>query len=148
MALETSAHIDAQGTNVSDKTVKIWKDLNLNFTKHPLTNDVNRVYDVEAIKRSVKNLILTDYGERPFQPWIGSNIRALLFENVDALTVSSLVTQIELLLENFEPRVVLEAVDVDEMIDSNAIKITIQFTLTNSSSGEVYTLDTFLDKLK
>ena len=148
MALETSAHIDAQGTNVSDKTVKIWKDLNLNFTKHPLTNDVNRVYDVEAIKRSVKNLILTDYGERPFQPWIGSNIRALLFENVDALTVSSLVTQIELLLENFEPGVVLEAVDVDEMIDSNAIKITIQFTLTNSSSGEVYTLDTFLDKLK
>jgi phage baseplate assembly protein W len=148
MALETSAHTDAQGTNVSDKTVKIWKDLNLNFTKHPLTNDVSRVYDVEAIKRSVKNLILTDYGERPFQPWIGSNIRALLFENVDALTVSSLVTQIELLLENFEPRVVLEAVDVDEMIDSNAIKITIQFTLTNSSSGEVYTLDTFLDKLK
>ncbi len=148
MAIETSAHIDAQGTNVSDKTVKVWKDLNLNFTKHPLTNDVNRVYDVEAIKRSVKNLILTDYGERPFQPWIGSNIRALLFENVDALTVSALVTQIGLLLENFEPRVRLEFVDVDEMIDSNAIHITIQFTLTNSSSGEVYTLDTFLDKLK
>jgi len=147
MAIQTSAHIDAQGTNISDKTVRIWKDLNLNFTKHPLTDDVSRVYDVESVKRSVKNLIMTDYGERPFQPWIGSNINALLFEQMDPLTISTLKTQIETLLENFEPRVILKSLEINDL-ESNSLRVTIYFTLVNSISGEVHSLDTFLDRIK
>ena len=147
MAIQTSAHIDAQGSNISDKTVRVWKDLNLNFTKHPLTDDVTRVYDVESVKRSVKNLIMTDYGERPFQPWIGSNINALLFEQMDPLTISTLKTQIETLLENFEPRVILKSLEINDL-ESNSLRVTIYFTLVNSISGEVYSLDTFLDRIK
>lgn len=148
MAIETSAHIDAQGTNVSDKTVKVWKDLNLNFTKHPLTNDVNRVYDVEAIKRSVKNLILTSRGSRPFQPWLGSDIPTLLFEPMDVVTVASLESAISVLLDNFEPRIELISVDVTPNEDANRMHIRIAFELVGFMSGNVYTLDTFLDRIK
>ncbi len=147
MAIETSAHIDAQGTNISDKTVRIWKDLNLNFGIHPITDDINRVYDVDAVKRSVKHLVLTDFGERPFQPWLGSNIRALLFENLNPFTVSVLRTTIETLLENFEPRVILYDLEINDAI-SNTLRITIYFKLVNSFSGEVYSVDTFLDRIK
>lgn len=147
MAIETSAHIDAQGTNISDKTVRVWKDLNLNFGIHPITDDINRVYDVDAVKRSVKHLVLTDFGERPFQPWLGSNIRALLFENLNPFTVSVLRTTIETLLENFEPRVILYDLEINDAI-SNTLRITIYFKLVNSFSGEVYSVDTFLDRIK
>jgi hypothetical protein len=147
MAIETSAHIDAQGTNISDKTVRVWKDLNLNFGIHPITDDINRVYDVDAVKRSVKHLVMTDFGERPFQPWLGSNIRALLFENLNPFTVSVLQTTIETLLENFEPRVILYDLEINDAI-SNTLRITIYFKLVNSISGEVYSVDTFLDRIK
>jgi phage baseplate assembly protein W len=147
MAIETSAHIDAQGTNISGKTVRVWKDLNLNFGIHPITDDINRVYDVDAVKRSVKHLVLTDFGERPFQPWLGSNIRALLFENLNPFTVSVLRTTIETLLENFEPRVILYDLEINDAI-SNTLRITIYFKLVNSFSGEVYSVDTFLDRIK
>jgi hypothetical protein len=148
MAIQTSAHIDAQGTNISSKTNKIWKDINLKFDMHPETEDLSRVFDVESIKRSVKNLILTDYGERPFQPWIGSNIRGLLFEQMDNLSISGLRSQIMMLLENFEPRVILRSLEINEMDDNNRLRVTIYFTLINSPSGEIYTLDTFLDRIK
>jgi phage baseplate assembly protein W len=149
MAIQTSAHIDAQGTNISTKTTKIWKDINLKFDKHPETNDLARVFDVESIKRSVKNLILTDYGERPFQPWIGSNIRGLLFEQMDNQTVSGLRSQIMMLLENFEPRVILTSLEINDIHDdNNRLRVTLYFTLINSPSGEIYTLDTFLDRIK
>jgi phage baseplate assembly protein W len=119
----------------------------MGFSSHPITGDINRVYDVESIKRSVKNLILTNYGERPFQPWIGSNIRGLLFEQMDPLTVSALKTQIEILLDNFEPRVVLTSLEINDL-DSNSLRVTIYFTIVNSISGEVHSLDTFLDRIK
>jgi phage baseplate assembly protein W len=147
MAIETSAHIDAQGTNISGKTVRVWKDLNLNFGIHPITDDINRVYDVDAVKRSVKHLVMTDFGERPFQPWLGSNIRALLFENLNPFTVSVLRTTIETLLENFEPRVILYDLEINDAI-SNTLRITIYFKLINSFSGEVHSVDTFLDRIK
>ena len=148
MEIQTSAHIDAQGTNISSKTNKIWKDINLKFDMHPETEDLSRVFDVESIKRSVKNLILTDYGERPFQPWIGSNIRGLLFEQMDNLSISGLRSQIMMLLENFEPRVILRSLEINEMDDNNRLRVTLHFTLINSPSGEIYTLDTFLDRIK
>jgi hypothetical protein len=147
MAIQTSAHIDSQGTNISSKTIKVWKDIDMKFTNHPLTNDVNRTFDVESVKRSVKNLILTDYGERPFQPWIGSNIKALLFEQMDPFTISVLKDQIKILLENFEPRVILYNLEINDL-DSNELRVTIYFTLVNSISGEVFSIDTFLERIK
>jgi phage baseplate assembly protein W len=148
MAIETSAHIDSQGINISNKTIKIWKDLNLNFTKHPLTGDISRVFDVEAIKRSVKNLIMTNRGSRPFQPWLGSDISSMLFEPMDMITTSRVESEIEQLLTNFEPRVSLISIDVSQDYDHNRTHIRIAFELTGHLSGEIYTLDTFLDRIK
>jgi phage baseplate assembly protein W len=147
MAIQTSAHIDAQGTNISDKTVRIWKDLNMNFTKHPLTDDVNRVYDVESIKRSLKNLMLTNYGERPFQPWLGSNIQALLFEQMDPLTISMLRDQIEMLIENFEPRVQIINLEVNGM-DDNQLRVSLNFKINNVNTNIIHLFSTILRRIK
>jgi phage baseplate assembly protein W len=145
-----SAYIDGEGTNLTNKKiVKIWRDLDSTFTKHPVTSDVNRIFDVEAIKRSVKHLILTDFGERPFQPWIGSNIRALLFENLDSIVIRNLKDTIEVLLKNFEPRVRLTNLDITGLEeDNNTLRVVINFTLVNFPSGEVYQLETFLHRIK
>jgi phage baseplate assembly protein W len=145
-----SAYIDGEGTNLTNKKiVKIWRDLDSTFSKHPVTSDVNRIFDVEAIKRSVKHLILTDFGERPFQPWIGSNIRALLFENLDAIVIRDLKDAITVLLENFEPRVQLTNLDITGLEeDNNTLRVIINFTLVNFPSGEVYQLETFLHRIK
>jgi phage baseplate assembly protein W len=145
MAIQTSAHIDAQGTNISDKTVRIWKDLNMNFTKHPLTDDVNRVYDVESIKRSLKNLMLTNYGERPFQPLLGSNIQALLFEPMDPFTISMLRDQIEMLIENFEPRVQIINLEVNGM-DDNQLRVSLNFKIVNVNI--IHLFSTILRRIK
>ena len=144
-----SAYIDAEGTNLSTRTIKVWKDLDSNFAVHPVTKDVNRIFDAEAIKRSVKNLILTNFGERPFQPWIGSNVKALLFENLDSITIRDLKDTIEVLLKNFEPRVELTDLDITGLEkDDNTLRVIINFTLVNFPSGEVYRLETFLHRIK
>ena len=72
------AYTDAQATNNSSRSNKTYSDLNLNFTKNPATNDVARLTDIEAVKRAVRNLVLTNQFERPFHPEIGSSIRDLL----------------------------------------------------------------------
>ena len=71
---------DASTTNNSKRANRIYKDLDLDFGRNPVTNDVNKLTDVEAVKRSVRNLINTNHYERPFHPEIGSGIRGLLFE--------------------------------------------------------------------
>ena len=85
------AYTDAQGTNNSTRSNNLYSDLNLNFNKNPATKDIAKLKDVEAVKRSVRNLILTNRFERPFHPEIGSDIRALLFENMTP-TIQTLLT--------------------------------------------------------
>ena len=145
-----SAYIDAERTNLTNKkTVRIWRDLDNTFTKHPVTGDVSRVFDVESIKRSVKSLILTNFGERLFQPWIGSNIRALLFENLDAIVIRDLKDAITVLLKNFEPRVRLTNLEITGLeLDNNTLRVVINFKIVNFPSGEVYQLETFLHRIK
>jgi phage baseplate assembly protein W len=143
--MATTFH-DAEDTNLSRNATKIWKDLNITFSKHPVTDDVTRVFDVTAIKRSVMMLIQTNYGERPFQPWLGSNIRRLLFENMDFIQLSVLRTEIEQLIGNFEPRVVLTDLDIVPD-DANALMVTIHFTLINAPD-EQHTIETILERIK
>jgi phage baseplate assembly protein W len=82
-----------------------FKDLDLNFTIHPVKKDINTHKNEYAITNAVKNLILTNHYERPFQPEIGSNIRRLLFENVDSITGAQIEREITETIDNFEPRV-------------------------------------------
>lgn len=114
------------------RNTRTFSDLDFNFTAHPVTGDVVRKYDEEAIKQSVKNLVLTQNYERPFHSEIGSQIRGLLFEPVLPMTTILLQRAISDTIINFEPRVKLLDVEVLFEPDSNAIDVTITFTIINT----------------
>lgn len=102
-------------------------DLDLSFNPNPVTGDINALRDIEAIKRSVKNLILTNFQERPFQPEIGSGVRGLLFELADPITIHDIETAISRTINNFEPRVNLLEVEVGDDMDNNSYNVSITF---------------------
>ena len=140
------ANYDASNTNNSKRSNRIYSDLNLNFTKNPATKDVARLTDVEAVKRSVRNLILTNRFERPFHPEIGSSIRDLLFETITPLNAVLLEDRIEEVIVNFEPRVTLNQIIVQDEIDNNRYAVTISFYVNNTP--EPVTITEFLQRLR
>ena len=120
------ANYDATSTNRSKRSVRIFSDLNLNFTRNPATKDVAKLYDIEAVKRSVRNLINTNEGERPFQPTLGSGIRALLFENMTPIIETLLKDRIAETINVYEPRALLTSILVQGDIDRNEYLCTIR----------------------
>ena len=102
-------------------------DLSASFQNNPLSNDLIGLKNENAISRSVRNLILTTQGERPFQPVLGSNVNNLLFDNMDKLTAAALKEEIRNTIENYEPRVELEDIIVDPNFDNNEFNVTIQY---------------------
>mgnify|MGYP001170961456 FL=1 len=140
------ANYDATQTNNSTRSNRIYSDLNLNFTKNPATKDVARLTDVEAVKRSVRNLILTNRFERPFHPEIGSSIRDLLFELITPLNAVLLQDRVEEVIENFEPRANVQQVIVQDEIDQNRYRVTISFYVNNMP--EPVTITEFLQRLR
>jgi phage baseplate assembly protein W len=115
------------------RNTRTFSDLDFNFTRHPVTNDVAMKYDEEAIKQAVKNLVLTQHYERPFHSEIGSQIRGLLFEPASPMTVMLLKRAISDTIINFEPRVRLLDVNVRYTPDQNAISATIEFAIVNTT---------------
>ena len=140
------AYSDAQRTNNSSRSVKTYSDLNLNFTRNPATGDVARLTDIEAVKRSVRNLILTNQFERPFHPEIGSSVRALLFENVTPLNAILLEDRIREVIINFEDRAEITSVRVIDDADRNGYRVIINFQVLNSV--ENVTITEFLQRLR
>ena len=136
---------DASNTNNSKRANRIYKDLDLNFGRNPITNDVNKLTDVEAVKRSVRNLINTNHYERPFHPEIGSNVTSILFEPMNPITANSLTRIIEEVIVNFEPRARLVSVDAKPNLDRNAYEVTISFYVRNIP-GELVQLQTLLER--
>lgn len=106
-----------------------YKDFDLSFTKHPLTNDIGVKTDVAAINQSVKNIINTSFYERPFQPTFGSNVRGLLFEPADPITISNLRQVITVALANYEPRIDVLEVNVRDRSDENAYGVQIKYEI-------------------
>ena len=102
-------------------------DLSASFQNNPLSNDLIGLKNENAIARSVRNLILTTQGERPFQPVLGSNVNNLLFDNMDKLTAAALKDEIRNTIENYEPRVEIEEIIVDPNFDNNEFNVTIQY---------------------
>ena len=102
-------------------------DLSASFQNNPLSNDLITLKNENAIARSVRNLILTTQGERPFQPVLGSNVNNLLFENMDKLTAAALKEEIRNTIENYEPRVEIEEIIVDPNFENNEFNVTIQY---------------------
>ena len=110
----------------------VFSDVNVTFTPHPVTGKLPVIKNADAVKRAVRNLILTNFGERQYEPLYGGNVRALLFENTDDPLLESLIqTRIEAAIENFEPRAKVDRVIVDVKPDSNALVIRIRFMIVN-----------------
>jgi len=127
-------------------SVRNYKDLDLNFAIHPIRKDIN-VYKAEyAVINSVKNLILTNHYERPFQPEIGSNIRRLLFENVDVILAAQIEREIEETINNFEPRVQISTVTATPDVDENGYKVILEFFVINNP--DPITIKFFLERIR
>lgn len=110
-----------------------WRDLDFSFAKNPVTKDLQTVTDTKAVKNAVKNIVLTNFYERPFQPWFGTGMRRLLFEPITPVLLVNVKQKIELSLKNHEPRIKVEEVRVAAMPDRNALDISIFFRLLNGS---------------
>lgn len=114
------------------RTARTFADLDLVFSKHPVTKDVTIKLNENAVVASVRNIILTQYGERRFNPLFGANIRGLLFDPADEITASAIRNEIVVAIENFEQRVKLDYVEVTPDPDRNRFAVTIRFFLLNS----------------
>ena len=137
---------DATQTNESQRSSRIYKDLNLDFQKNTATKDIQKITDVEAVKRSVRNLINTNHYEKPFHPEIGSNLRAMLFENITPQMNHIISKQIDNLIRNFEPRCRLVQVNTQPDLDRNRYACQISFYVVNHP--EPVAVETFLERLR
>ena len=137
---------DSTQTNESQRSSRIYKDLNLDFQKNTATKDIQKITDIEAVKRSVRNLINLNHYEKPFHPEIGSNLRAMLFENMTPQMNHLIGKQIELLITNYEPRARLVTVRTLPQFDRNAYAVTINFQVVNSPTPVV--VETLLERLR
>ena len=106
-----------------------FKDISMTFQSNPLTSDIIALKNENAIARSVKNIVLTVPGEKPFDPRFGSRITDLLFENVDDITAINIETEIRNSIERYEPRVKLTSVIVQADIDGNSFDVTITYDI-------------------
>ena len=104
-----------------------FKDLSASFQTNPLSNDLIALKNESAIARSVRNLVLTIQGERPFQPVLGTGVSRLLFENMDKLTASAIRSEIRTTIENYEPRVEINEILVEADFEGNAFHVTLQY---------------------
>ena len=118
---------DSQTQSKSTRNSRRFRDIDLDFARNTVTNDVNVVEDIIAVKRAVKNLVQTNFYERPFQPELGCGIRELLFEPFTPMTKVFLERKIEEVLINYEPRVNLQSVQVDDDQDGNRLVVDIYF---------------------
>jgi len=133
-------------TNQSSKSSRIYKDLNLDFQQNSATKDIQKLSDVESVKRSVRNLINLNYYEKPFHPEIGSNLRGLLFENITAQISHYMGKQIELLIRNYEPRCKMVEVSNRPDVDRNGYAVSVSFYVVNTPNP--IQVETFLERLR
>jgi len=141
------AFTDAQGQNNIDRNAKQYIDLDLFFNKKSTSKDISKVTDIQAVKRSIRNLVLTNHYEKPFHPEIGSGVRGILFEPMTPLTAHILTRKIEDVIENFEPRARLISVRAQPNLDRNEYECTIEFFVVNTPT-ELVDLTVFLERLR
>ena len=142
---------DAQSVNESSLTTYTYRDFSLFFTKNPVTGDVSTLTDVADIKRSIRNLVLTNEFDRPFHPEIASHVRDLLFQPFTAITYNLLRNRIDKVLEIYEPRATLTRIEIDDRefqnMDNNTLSVKIFFTLNNAPTNEE-NVDIMLERIR
>ena len=146
-----AGYTDAQAVNESSLTTYTYRDFSLFFTKNPVTGDVSTLTDVADIKRSIRNLVLTNEFDRPFHPEIASHVRDLLFQPFTAITYNLLRNRIDKVLEIYEPRATLTRIEIDDRefqnMDNNTLSVKIFFTLNNAPTNEE-NVDIMLERIR
>ena len=142
-----TAFTDSQALNESDRSVKQYSDLDLFFGTKSASKDISKVNDIQAVKRSVRNLILMNHYEKPYHPEIGSGVRDVLFENMTPTTSHILTRKIEMVIEQFEPRARLISVSAFPNLDRNEYECTISFYVVNAPP-ELVDLTVMLERLR
>ena len=133
--------------NDSDGAVNEYVDLDLFFGRKNSNSDIQDITNVKAVKRSVRNLILTNHYEKPFHPEIGSGVRDMLFENMTPITAHILARKVEDVINNFEPRARLVGVRAEPDLDKNLYEVTIEFYVINQPT-ELVDLTVMLERLR
>ena len=144
---ELTALSDSERTNNSPLNAREYRDLDLFFTKKSVNKDVNILTNIGAVKRSVRNLILLNFYEKPFHPEIGCGIRGLLFEPAGPLTSIAISQAATDVLANYEPRANVLRIDVKPDLDRNAYDMTVNFTVINQPA-ELVQVDVLLEVLR
>ena len=142
-----SAYKDAQAQNDISRNARQYSDLDLFFTKKTVGSDVNKVTDIQAVKRSLRNLINLNEFEKPFHPEIAGGIRDMLFENMSPIVAAVLARKIEDVIQNFEPRCRLVSVRALPDFDRNIYNVTIEFYVVNAPT-ELVDLSVILERLR
>ena len=125
---------------------RVFKDLDLAFGIHPVRKDINKHLKELAVINSVKNLVLTNHYEKPFRPYVGSNLRRLLFENVDPIIAAQIEREIEETVTNFEPRVKIKKTTASVSPDNNRYNIEMEFYIINNPNP--VTIRFFLERIR
>ena len=142
-----SAYKDAQAQNNISRNVRQYSDLDLFFGKRVVGSDVNKVTDIQAVKRSLRNLINLDAFEKPFHPEISGGVREMLFENITPMLAAVLARKIEDVIINFEPRCRLVSVRAIPDYDRNIYNVSIEFYVVNAPT-ELVDLSIMLERLR
>ena len=142
-----SAYKDAQSQNDISRNVRQYSDLDLFFGKRVVGSDVNKVTDIQAVKRSVRNLILLNTYDKPFHPEIAGGVREMLFENMTPIVAQIIARKVEDVIENFEPRARLVGVRATPNLDRNAYELSIYFYVVNAPT-ELVDLSVMLERLR
>jgi len=133
-------------TSVRSRT-SIYSDLDFKFRMIPGSGDVNIKTDLAAIRQSVFNIMMTSKGEKPFAPQFGSNVKAYLFEHFDSITEAVMRSEIKSALKNYEPRVIVLGVVIEDLSYRNAISIKIQLQV-KSPEGETAEIEFIVERLR
>ena len=141
-----SGFYDAQLNNDITRNVRQYTDLDLFFGRKT-NNDISKVTDIQAVKRSIRNLVLLNAYEKPFHPEISGGVREMLFELMSPVTAAIIAKKVEDVINNFEPRARLVGVRASPDLDRNAYEITVEFYVVNAPT-ELVDLTVFLERLR
>ena len=145
--MANSAYEDAQANNDISRNVKQYSDLDLFFAKKIVGSDVNKVTDIQAVKRSIRNLVLLNTYEKPFHPEIAGGVREMLFENMTPIVGQIIARKVEDVIENFEPRARLVGVRAIPNLDRNEYELSIHFYVVNAPT-ELVDLSVMLERIR
>ena len=142
-----SAYKDAQANNDISRNVRQYSDLDLFFGKRTVGNDINKITDIQAVKRSIRNLVLLNTYDKPFHPEIAGGVREMLFEPMTPIIASIIARKVEDVIDNFEPRARLVGVRATPDLDRNAYELSVHFYVVNAPT-ELVDLTVMLERLR